>query len=373
MAAAFDVDVPPWRLLFTRDGTRAVARHWHNSRLECFLPGARAAAAEKAITERLARHFSYCVRGPLSALLSPEFLTAHVRSHHLFSAVSCSSGGGGSVATCAFALLPSGLLVLALDKDTYQQLGLEGSHAPFAGRGVSSSGGGCGAGVSRRYVRIDLAAASFAPGHALYDRVLWCLSPARVTDVSFLACKIDPATGAACEIAFPAGLAAERRALKLSRTQFAALWQPSAAAVARIAATASKADQECAAALFDWAGLLAARSPLLVQTDFDETDTQQQLELVQQPGVCITAEDGCLIPAKLVEDVLAQSAVCTAEGGWVCATAWGFPHSPVSWDTAEHDGLLGGAHGFVAFAAGGTTKHPPFAFCFTSPHDAFNF
>lgn len=368
---AFDCEVPRWRCLFSADGTRAIARHSLNRRVDVFLPSGSAAA--NAVADRLSRHFGYAAKGPLSALLSPDFLAAYVRdARRHFVAVSAAaapncSGGDDD----AFALLPGGTLVLALSRATYQQLGIEGSVPPFARFGVAGSGGGCGGGAGRRFVRIDVAAKSFAPGRSLYDRVMWCLSPDRVgAESAFLACCVDAQSGAACDVAFPAAVRAERASLSVARTELRAAWQPSPVAVAKAAAATCSREQ--AAALFEWAGFAAVRSPLLAEPSLPPTLPLLAQDAVQRPCTCIAA-DGALIPSQLVADVAALAvgggASDASDASWACTSCTGFEHSPVSWGTSEHDALLGGCHGVVAFSRASSAT--PFAFCYASPHDTF--
>ncbi|XP_049950543.1 ribonuclease P protein subunit p40-like isoform X3 [Schistocerca serialis cubense] len=63
----------------------------------------------------------------------------------------------------SIAVTPNGLLILSLNKGTYQQLGLEGRQSFFQRD-------------SDRYIiNLDIKASNFGPGNKNYERVFWCL------------------------------------------------------------------------------------------------------------------------------------------------------------------------------------------------------
>eukprot|EP00752_Nemacystus_decipiens_P004676 g4264.t1 len=141
--------------------------------------------AEAFVVRTLGEAFYYRARGPLSALLKEPFLSSCVLKGGFSAlALNAPSDQGNS-----FAVLPSGVLVLSLDRESFQVLGLPGEAAPTrpkgkskrAGAGAGSTGGsvgvlGGGAGGPDRYVSaFDLSAKAFRPGKPLHDRVLSCL------------------------------------------------------------------------------------------------------------------------------------------------------------------------------------------------------
>ncbi|CAN0180358.1 unnamed protein product, partial [Ectocarpus fasciculatus] len=155
--------------------------------------------AKAFVVRALGKAFYYRARGPLSALLREPFLGAYVLKGGFSAlALNAPSDRGNS-----FAILPGGVLVLSLDRESFQArmsgsyyfatLGLPGEAAPTrpngkgkrAGAGAGSTGGSVGvlggsAGGPDRYVSaVDLSAKSFRPGKPLHDRVLSCLSSGR--------------------------------------------------------------------------------------------------------------------------------------------------------------------------------------------------
>ncbi|CAM9988405.1 unnamed protein product, partial [Hapterophycus canaliculatus] len=141
--------------------------------------------AEAFVVRSLGKAFYYRAQGPLSALLREPFLGSCVLKGGFSAlALNAPSDQGNS-----FAILPDGVLVLSLDRESFQTLGLPGKAAPTrpsgkgkrAGAGAGSTGGsagvlGGGAGGPDRYVSaFHLASKAFRPGKPLHDRVLSCL------------------------------------------------------------------------------------------------------------------------------------------------------------------------------------------------------
>eukprot|EP00903_Cladosiphon_okamuranus_P015557 g14362.t1 len=141
--------------------------------------------AEAFVVRTLGEAFYYRARGPLSALVREPFLSSCVLNGGFSAlALNAPSDQGNS-----FAILPGGVLVISLDRESFQTLGLPGEAAPTrpkgkskrAGAGAGSTGGsvgvlGGGAGGTDRYVSaFDLSSKAFRPGKPLHDRVLSCL------------------------------------------------------------------------------------------------------------------------------------------------------------------------------------------------------
>ena len=103
---------------------------------------------------------TYNVRVPLASLLSIDFLDEYVRKGE-FSAFTIDSRIDHSNVV---AFLPNGVLILTVDRDTYQSLGLTGRPSKF--RSLKSS---------RYDIVIDFRSPIFQTGKAAYKRLLWCL------------------------------------------------------------------------------------------------------------------------------------------------------------------------------------------------------
>jgi hypothetical protein len=75
--------------------------------------------------------FYYHAKGPLQLLLQESFLDSYIQKGKFYAFSHEARLDRGN----AFAILPTGKLYLALDKDTYEQLGLEGKQSSFIPKG----------------------------------------------------------------------------------------------------------------------------------------------------------------------------------------------------------------------------------------------
>ncbi|KAL6073530.1 Ribonuclease P protein subunit p40 [Balamuthia mandrillaris] len=147
----------------------------------------------------------------LSRLLEPSFLNAHVRQGEL-RAISI---GSRIDAQNVCAILPNGKMLLSLDKDTYEQLGLTGRKAAFPPR------------HSQEWdVSLDLRAASFRPGKNLYDRVKWCLGEDRLAGIDLLLAWCPQLGSAPAEMTFPEEVQHKQLRLKSEQHFFKSIRVP---------------------------------------------------------------------------------------------------------------------------------------------------
>ena len=122
--------------------------HFFNHRAELLLPCATAAAATAAEGEPLLSSEAFWrVSGPLTALLSPDFLLPHLRGGSLLALAATALDGGGSLA-----LTPRGDLLIVCSARLYESLGLAGLGSAHGVRG------------ERYCVRLRCLDPAFAPG-----------------------------------------------------------------------------------------------------------------------------------------------------------------------------------------------------------------
>ena len=120
------------------------------------------------------------VRCTLAELLTPACLNLYARGGRSMTAVAHRAPlDRGNVAW----ITQAGWLHMCLDLDTYRALGMQGRRVNVSG---AEPAGKRGAGTERRLVSVDVACESFAPGDAVYDRVLWCTSGARMPACTWL-------------------------------------------------------------------------------------------------------------------------------------------------------------------------------------------
>lgn len=108
---------------------------------------------------------------PASKLISEEFIEAFVKRGSLYM---LSHEQSIDTKSCV-ALLPTGILLLHITKDLYQELGLVGQVSKFHSK------------TQMKYVvRIDLTAPLFQPGKKNFERVKWCLTERLNLSFNFL-------------------------------------------------------------------------------------------------------------------------------------------------------------------------------------------
>ncbi|KAJ3216802.1 Ribonuclease P protein subunit p40 [Clydaea vesicula] len=122
--------------------------------------------------------FFYKVKTNLLNFLSKEFL----QQLKLFN-VSCISLNDSIDVGNVFCILPNGTLILNLNKDTYETLGLEGKSSTLIRRS------------DRFVVKINLLDASFTETKKFYQRVKWCFENSLVTSFNFFLTKYNKSNG----------------------------------------------------------------------------------------------------------------------------------------------------------------------------------
>jgi hypothetical protein len=124
---------------------KCVEQHYFNKSLQTISP--------KPIT--LPEYFYYEMNCPLSFFISPEFIETLMKRR-----VYVLSRNVRIDVDCVFAVIPSGKLILNLNQEMYQRLGLTGPKSRLDSQ--------------RRIITIDLK--DLAKESTLYDRVSWCFS-----------------------------------------------------------------------------------------------------------------------------------------------------------------------------------------------------
>ncbi|KAF4790951.1 hypothetical protein TURU_136118 [Turdus rufiventris] len=114
----------------------------------------------------------YLVRNlPVHELVAHEFIDAFVKKGSCYALTYKTKIDQDNTA----ALLPSGKLILSVDKDTYEELGLQGRPSQYSGKKVM-----------RYIVTIDLTDAGFHPESKKHNRVLWALKEKKPLEFDFL-------------------------------------------------------------------------------------------------------------------------------------------------------------------------------------------
>ncbi|KAJ8418719.1 hypothetical protein AAFF_G00002180 [Aldrovandia affinis] len=137
-----------------------VAKHFFNYKVSILIPEC---GIIPSFLSSVVNGFSkyYLVRDlPLHKLLEDEFLEKVVKTGSLYALSYKTRIDQDNT----FAILPTGQVILSVDKDTYEELGLEGKASQYNHRQPM-----------RYVVTIDMTDKSLAPGGKRYKRVMWAL------------------------------------------------------------------------------------------------------------------------------------------------------------------------------------------------------
>ncbi|XP_029446452.1 ribonuclease P protein subunit p40 isoform X4 [Rhinatrema bivittatum] len=192
------------------------------------------------------------------------------------------------------AVLPTGKLILSLDKDTYEELGLQGRPSLYSGKKVM-----------RYIVTIDLTDAAFLPDTKKHKRVLWALQENKPLKFDFLVGWHSADMETSTAMSYFSKLNMKVYEPKISSSILRDLHCP----VLENSELQGKPEESCSAQeLFDWLGAVS-----------NNVDCQY-----------------------FDEPKLAQ---------WVTLTVHGFADSPISWRESEHGFHKGGEnlYSFVVF------------------------
>uniref|UniRef100_UPI00358E266E ribonuclease P protein subunit p40 isoform X1 n=1 Tax=Myxine glutinosa TaxID=7769 RepID=UPI00358E266E len=137
-----------------------IKKHYFNFRVQLFIPECGRLPNEMSnLPSELPPY--YIVNGlPLTVLLQEDFIENFVRQGSVYAL----SYDTRIDQDDSFSLLPTGSLLLSLQKDTYETLGLQGKPSVYAGRKPL-----------RYVVNIDLTSPTFKAGKNNYERAIWAL------------------------------------------------------------------------------------------------------------------------------------------------------------------------------------------------------
>eukprot|EP01133_Synstelium_polycarpum_P015006 gene15006-17744_t len=262
--------------------------------------------------------FSYHIITTLDLLLSQDFINTYIRPGG-FSAISqLAHIGAGNVV----AFMPDGKIVLSVDKDTYEQIGLQGKPSKF--------------GPKRQHwiITLDVHSRDFTPTSKTYQRIIWCLKD-RLSMVHLLCTSVDD-KGLVRSIDFPEGVEVDSMTVN---------GKEQTSAKKRVPLFSKQADNELVEkidriefvqAWNEAIGLLLCGGSLPEDAnvcsnwmlDVDTSDIRE---------CYIGTLTGLVLPSRVVD--LTRSARQLLKRGlieWGVIQVHGFVDSPVSWGTNEH-------------------------------------
>ncbi|KAG7401909.1 hypothetical protein PHYBOEH_009489 [Phytophthora boehmeriae] len=309
--------------------------HSFNQQLEVYLPTAAGSGTAQSLQWETG--FYYEIRASLTMFLSPAFIQEYIMSGAVYMATKNSAVDAMQSAM----LLPSGQLLLLMDSEMYQQLGLVGEKY---GSAVSAI---CRSAHSRRgqryVITLDLKSSAFAEEaeNAFRDRVLKSLD--KMEDVEMLLCAYNE-RGSARTIFFGDDDSLPRSRVELNgkATTIKDVFLPKFNEFyTELGAESTDGEDTLRSSLqeaYDWLGLVACRLTDLLQGQKPEeyvsnfTGTPDLFKCEENSQVSTVRWRGLLAApfcSAIVEKVM--HAVKSGDLPWAAVTVWGFPDTFVSW------------------------------------------
>ncbi|KAM8967503.1 ribonuclease P protein subunit p40 [Pelodytes ibericus] len=276
----------------------------------------------------------YVVRNlPVHEFVKPEFLNTFVKKGSFYALSYHTRIDQDNTA----ALLPAGKLLLSVDKDTYEELGLQGKPSLYSGKNAM-----------RYIITIDLTDESLATDGKKFQRVKWCLTEKKPLTFDFLLAWEN--TGAPSILSYFSNYKVKECPFTVYSTILRDLHCP----VIKSGRLHGKAEESCSSeGLFEWLG---AVSNNIVCNNLPSSFISTYCcpfpsTVMEQAHLCTIT--GFITPEK-VQRLLLQLREYFADPkltSWVSLMVHGFADSPVSWRDNEHGFCMGGEnlYSFVVF------------------------
>ncbi|KAM3929454.1 ribonuclease P protein subunit p40 [Leptodactylus fuscus] len=269
---------------------------------------------------------------PLHEFLTQEFNDRFIKKG-LFYALSYNTRVDQD--NCA-AVLP-GKLVLSVNKDTYEELGLEGKPSLYSGKPAM-----------RHIVTIDLTDSAMSPGGKKFQRVNWALTEKKPLTFDFLLAwdnSEEPSI-----LSYFSKYAVKECPFRISSSVSKNLHSP----VLKSEELHGKEGESCSATeFFEWLGAVSNN----IDCDNESSSfissfcCPEPNILIEQTHLCTIT--GFITPVK-IQQLVNQLREYFNEpklSQWVSLMVHGFADSPISWKESEHGFFKGGEnlYSFVIF------------------------
>ncbi|XP_012369527.2 ribonuclease P protein subunit p40 [Octodon degus] len=243
--------------------------------------------------------------------------------------------------TCEFisTFVKKGKLILSLDKDTYEETGLQGRPSQYSGRKIM-----------KFIVPIDLVDLSLNLDSKKYERVSWCLKEKKPLKFDFLLAWHQTGTEESTLMSYFSKYQIQERHPRVAMSTLRNLQCPEL----RSSKLHGEPEGSCSAPeLFDWLGAVFCDVNLNNEpNNFISTCCCPQPSTVVTKA-CLCTVTGFILPEKICV-LLEQLRHYFDEpklAPWITLSVQGFADSPVSWREKEHGFWKGGEHlyNFVIF------------------------
>ncbi|XP_006888792.1 PREDICTED: ribonuclease P protein subunit p40 isoform X2 [Elephantulus edwardii] len=289
-----------------------VETHYHNYRVSFLIPECGILSKELKSLVMETGPFYSVKNLPLHEFISPEFLSTFVRK---------------------------GKLVLSLDKDTYEETGLQGHPSQYSGRKIM-----------KFIVSIDLMDFSLNPDSKSYKRTCWSLKEKKPLKFDFLLAWHSAGAEESTMMSYFSSYQIKEHQPCVAQSVLADLQCP----VLHSHTLQGQPEVACSSQeLFDWLGAVFSHVNLS-----NESNNFVSTYCCPQPNALVTKAylctiTGFLLPEKIT--VLLEQLCHYFDqpklAPWISLCVQGFADSPVSWKEQEHGFQKGGEHlyNFVIF------------------------
>lgn len=312
-----------------------VETHYHNYRVSFLIPECGVLSKElKSLVMEIGAYYS--VKSlPLHELITREFIQTFVKKGS-FSALTYNASIDEDNAV---ALLPNGKLILSLDKDTYEETGLQGHPSRCSGRKPM-----------KFVISIDLMDLSLNLDSKKYERISWSFKEKKPLKFDFLLAWHPTGAEESTMRSYFSKYQIQEHQPKVALSTVRELQCP----VLQSSSLAGEPEEACSALeLLDWLGAVFCNADLNNQPyNFISTYCCPQPSTVIAQA-CLCTITGFILPEK-IQGLLEQLRHYFDEpklAPWVTLSVQGFADSPVSWRENEHGFQKGGEHlyNFVVF------------------------
>uniref|UniRef100_H0V6G4 Ribonuclease P/MRP subunit p40 n=1 Tax=Cavia porcellus TaxID=10141 RepID=H0V6G4_CAVPO len=289
-----------------------VETHYHNYKVSFLIPECGLLSKElKNLVMEMGPYY-FVKNLPLHELITPEFINTFVKK---------------------------GKLILSLDKDTYEETGLQGRPSQYSGRRIM-----------KFIISIDLMDLSFNLDSKKYERICWCLKEKKPLKFDFLLAWHQTGAEESTMMEYFSKYQIQERQPKVAMSTLRSLQCP----VLQSSTLRGEPEASCGGPeLFDWLGAVFCDVDLNNEPNsFISTYCCPQPSTVVAKAFLCTVT-GFILPEK-IHVLLEQLCHYFDEpklAPWVTLSVQGFADSPVSWRENEHGFWKGGEHlyNFVIF------------------------
>ncbi|KYO35506.1 ribonuclease P protein subunit p40 isoform X1 [Alligator mississippiensis] len=312
-----------------------VRGHAYNCRVSFLIPECGVLPEPlKSVTTDMGEY--YLVKNlPLHELVAQEFISAFVKTGSCYALSYNTRIDQDNTA----ALLPTGKLILSVDKDTYEELGLQGRPSRYSGKKIM-----------RYIITIDLTDSAFHSDSKKYKRVLWALRDKKPLEFDFLLSWHHTGADGSTLMSYFSKHQIQAHQPKITFSTLRNLQCP----VLCSNELQGKPEESCSAQeLFEWLGAVFSNVEL-DNKSFSFVSTYccpEPSTMMDQAYLCTIT--GFILPEKIIQllDQLCAYFDDPKLAQWVTLTVHGFADSPVSWRENEHGFQKGGEnlYNFVVF------------------------